>query len=382
MERFCSLFSQIVRVIPRTRFAQLVSQHRSDRHARGFTSWDQFAAMLLCHLGRMHSLREIEHGLNSAGGKLNHLGVKGAPRSTLSYANEHRPWELYRSLFYEVLELCRVSGSRHKFQFKNKLLSIDSTTVEVVSEMYDWALHNRSKGAIKLHTMLDHDDFLPVFVNVTDGQTADITAGRAMPLPAGAIVVFDRGYVDYRWFQKLTDEKVFFVTRLKKNCSYVVIEERSAPRGIVKDQVVQMFSHDAARRRSYVPLKLRRVEIIDDEGKPLVFFSNHLNLGATTIARIYKDRWQIELFFKALKQNLKIKTFIGTSANAIQIQMWTALTAMVIISYLKRRSACPWSLSNLFAMLRLHLFSYHDLWNWLAEPFSPPSPPDQQLSFV
>jgi len=247
MERFCSLFSQIVSVVSRARFAQLVRQHRSDRHARGFTSWEQFASMLLCHLGRMHSLREIEHGLNSAGGKLSHIGVKRAPRSTLSYANEHRPWELYRSLFYEVLELCRVAGSRHKFRFKNKLLSIDSTTIEVVSEMYDWALHNKSKGAIKLHTMLDHDDFLPVFVNVTDGQTADITAGRAMPLPAGAIVVFDRGYIDYTWFKKLTEEKVFFVTRLKKNCSYTVIEERPAPRGVVRDEIVEVFNRRAGR---------------------------------------------------------------------------------------------------------------------------------------
>jgi hypothetical protein len=378
MERFCSLFSQIVSAIPRGQFQQLVGEHRSDRHARGFTSWEQLVAMLLCHLGRMHSLREIEYGLSSAEGRLSHIGVKRAARSTLAYANEHRPWELYQSLFYRVLELCRTSDRRHKYRFKNKLLSIDSTTIEVVSEMYDWALHNKTKGAIKLHTMLDHDDFLPVFVNVTDGQTSDITAGREMPFPSGAIVVMDRGYLDYPWFRKLTDEKIFFVTRFKKNCKYHVIEERKPPAGVERDTIVEVTHWRAAQ----APLKLRRVEIIDDEGEPLTFFSNHLTLGATTIAQIYKDRWQIELFFKALKQNLKIKTFIGTSANAIQIQIWTALIAMVIMSYLKRRSACTWSLSNLFAMLRLHLFTYHDLWRWLAKPSSPPKPPDMQLSFA
>jgi hypothetical protein len=376
MATFCSLFEQILKTIPRGRFEQLAQQHRSERHARGFTSWQQFVAMMFCHLGRAQSLREIEHGLRSAEGKLNHLGIDVPKRSTLAYANAHRPWQLFESVFYALLEQCRnVPTGKRRFTFRNKLMSIDSTTVELVSEMYAWARYNKSKGAIKMHLMLDHDGLLPVFANVTDGQTADITAARAMPFAPGTIAVFDRGYIDYRWFRKLTDEGVFFVTRLKKNCQYEVLEERRPPRGIVKDQLVEVIDVRAARSPGYVPMKMRRVEVIDERtGKLVVIFSNYLTLGASTISRIYKDRWQIELFFKAIKQNLKIKTFIGTSANAIRIQLWTALIAMLLVRYLKLQSACAASLSNLFAMLRFHLFSYRDLWKWLKQPFDPLSP--------
>lgn len=379
MSSLCSLFRQILNTISRSRFEQLARQHQSERHARGFTSWQQFVAMLFCHLGRAQSLREIEHGLRSAEGKLNHLGIDVPRRSTLAYANAHRPWQLYESLFYALLAQCsQVSAGSRRFRFKNKLLSIDSTTVEVVSEMYSWARYSKNKGAVKLHLMLDHDGFLPQFAVVTTGQRADISVGREMPLPEGAVVVFDRGYIDYEWLRDLGARGINFVTRLKKNCHYRVIEERSPVRGIIRDQLVDVFEVRSARRPGYAPLRLRRVEIGLPDGKPnLVFFSNFLELGATTIAKIYKDRWQIELFFKALKQNLKIKTFIGTSANAIHIQLWTALIAMLLVRYLKLKSGCTPSLSNLFAMLRFHLFSYRELWEWLRKPFEPVPPPTQ-----
>jgi len=383
MSSLCSLFRQILNTMPRGRFEQLARQHGSERHARGFTSWQQFVAMLFCHLGRAQSLREIEHGLRSAEGKLNHLGIELPRRSTLAYANAHRPWQLYESLFYVLLEQCRQAPLSRRFRFKNKLLSIDSTTVELVSEMYAWAKYNKSKGAIKLHLMLDHDGFLPEFAVISDGHRADITVGREMPLPEGAVVVFDRGYVDYEWFRTLGVRGIYFVTRLKKNCHYRVLEERPVVRGIVRDQIVEVFDVRTARRPDYVPLRLRRIEVaVSDEEPNLVFFSNYLKLGATTISRIYKERWQIELFFKALKQNLKVKTFIGTSANAIQIQLWTALIAMLLVRYLKLKSACTPSLSNLFAMLRFHLFSYRDLWEWLRKPFEPVQAPSSQLTLV
>lgn len=383
MSSLCSLFRQILNTMPRGRFEELARRHGSERHARGFTSWQQFVAMLFCHLGRAQSLREIEHGLRSAAGKLNHLGIDVPKRSTLAYANAHRPWQLFESLFYVLLEQCREAPAGRRFRFKNKLLSIDSTTVELVSEMYAWAKYNKSKGAIKLHLMLDHDGFLPVFAVISDGQRADITVGREMPLPEGAVVVFDRGYVDYEWFRTLEQRGVYFVTRLKKNCHYRVVEDRQAVRGIIRDQMVKVFDVRHARRPDYVPLRLRRIEVADPDGGPnLVFFSNYLKLGATTISRIYKERWQIELFFKALKQNLKVKTFIGTSANAIQIQLWTALIAMLLVRYLKLTSGCAPSLSNLFAMLRFHLFSYRDLWEWLRTPFEPAEAPPIQLELV
>src|SRR6476620_4135670 len=387
MGTLCSLFRQILDTISQGQFMQLVRQHGSERHARGFTSWQQMVAMLFCHLGRAQSLRKIEHGLRSAGGKLNHLGIAIPKRSTLAYANAHRPWRLFESLFYATLDQCRHTPSgRRRFRFKNKLLSIDSTTVELVSEMYAWAKYNKSKGAIKLHLMLDHDGFLPVFANITDGKRADVMVGREMIFPPGSVVVFDRGYIDYEWFRKLSQRGVFFVTRLKKNCHYRVVEQRRAVRGIIRDELVEVSDrYKEERNKNYVPLRLRRVEVAAEEpGKPnLVFFSNYLELGATTISRIYKDRWQIELFFKALKQNLKIKTFIGTSSNAIHIQLWTALIAMLIVRYLKLKSACVPSLSNLFAMLRFHLFAYRDLWEWLRKPFEPiEAPPNLQRTLM
>lgn len=383
MSTFCSLFRQILNIIPRAQFEQLTHAHRSERHARGFTSWQQTVAMLFCHLGRAQSLREIEHGLRSAAGKLNHLGIEVPCRSTLAYANAHRPWQLFEALFYVIADLCRTTpAGPRRFRFRNKLLSIDSTTVELVSEMYSWAKYGKSKGAIKLHLMLDHEGLLPTFAVVSDGRDSDVAVGRNMPFPAGAIVVFDRGYIDYEWFRSLSAREVYFVTRLKKNCHYRIVEERVPPRGVLRDEVVEVIDVRNARRRGYVPLRLRRIEIAAPEQPAnLVFFSNHLTLGATTISRIYKERWQIELFFKALKQNLKIRTFIGTSANAIHIQLWTALIAMLLVRYLKLKSMCEASLSNLFAMLRFHLFSYYELWEWLRKPFDP-APPPRQLALL
>lgn len=377
MQSFCSLLVQILNVIPRGQFQELVNRHRSDRHARGFSSWEQFVSMLFCHLGRAQSLREIEYGLRSATGKLNHLGIAAPCRSTLAYANRHRPWQLFQSAFYSILEHCRSARpGKHRLRFKNPFFSIDSTTVELVSEMYSWAKYNKTKGAIKLHLMLDHDGYLPNYAVISDGSSADISVGKAFQFEPGSVVVFDRGYIDYSWFRTLTERGVWFVTRLKRNAHYSVVETREPPRGVISDEVVEVIDVRLAARNNFVPLRLRRVVIPDpDRNGTLVFFSNHLKFGATTISRIYKERWQIELFFKALKQNLKIKTFIGTSMNAIQIQLWTALIAMLILRYLKLKSATSISLSNLVAMLRLHLFAYRDLWVWLKNPFDSESPP-------
>ena len=387
MHASCSVFVQLLKTIPRAEFEQLAVQYQSERHARGFTSWQQLVAMLFCHLGKAHSLREIEYGLSSAEGKLSHLGVKVPPRSTLAYANAHRPWPLFEAVFYALAERCAaVQRGKHRLRFRNPLRSIDSTTMDLVSNMFDWAKYGKSKGALKLHLMLDHDGLLPRFAVVTDGQGADIAVGRQMPTEPGSIFVFDRGYVDYEWFRSLGQRGVHFVTRLKKNAHFEVIEDRVVPqnRSIILDQLVEVYDVGKRRSPSYKPLRLRRIEVVDpNDGKQLVIYSNLLSFGATTIARIYKERWQIELFFKTLKQNLKIKTFIGTSANALWIQMWTALIAMLIVRYLKLKSECGWCLSNLFAMLRFHLFAHRDLMEWLRNALTdPPSPHAEQLKLV
>lgn len=381
MNRFCSIFSQILQLFPRLEFQQLVEETRAERHARGFTCWGQFVAMLFCQLGRAHSLREICGGLASCEGKLQHLGIRAPKRSSLSYANRHRPWQLYQQVFERLLDRClRVTAQqKRKFRFKNPLLSLDATVIDLCAELFDWARFRRTKGAVKLHLLLDHNGYLPVFAHITEGRMADIRVARKLKFEAGTIVVFDRAYNDYDWYASLDQEGVFFVTRLKDNADYGLIEERAVPlnRSVVRDQII--FFHKLARQDRPCFFRLVEIETSDSVPRRLVFLTNHLEFGATTIAGIYKERWQIELFFKALKQNLRVKTFVGTSANALKTQIWTALIALLIIKFLQLKSAHNWSLSNLVALLRMNLFVHRDLWKWLDRPFKAPPALPQTL---
>ena len=375
MNRFCSMFSQLLKLFPRTEFQALVQRTYAERHARGFTCWGQFVAMLFCQLGRAHSLREICGGLASCEGKLSHLGITAPSRSTLAYANAHRPWQLYRAVFQELLARCQpLAQGRRKFRFKHKLVSLDSTVIDLCATLFDWAKFRRTKGAVKLHCLLDHDGYLPSVVVITEGRRHDVRVARTLRFDPGTIVVMDRGYVDYAWFGRLTTDEVFFVTRLKDNALYEVVERRRVPERshVRRDEVIRLTGADAATK---CPHLLRRVEVYDPEKDlTLVFLTNHLTFGATTIAAIYKDRWQIELFFKALKQNLKIKTFVGTTANALKVQVWTALIALLLLRYLQLRSRFAWSLSNLVALLRMNLFTHRDLWGWLDHPYAAEPP--------
>jgi hypothetical protein len=301
---------------------------------------------------------------------LKHLGIPAPNRSTLAYANEHRPWELYQKIFLQLLERCRIQvGERKKFRFKNKLVSLDSTTIDLCLSIFDWARFRRTKGAIKLHLLLDHDGYLPEFAWVTEGKIADVKVAQQLHFAPGTIVVDDRGYTDYTLWGRWCSQQVYFVTRMKDNALYEVVGEGEIPqnRHVLKDEMIELRGPHAIEK---CPYPLRRIEVYDPQTEGvLVFLTNHLQLGATTIAVIYRDRWQIEIFFKALKQNLKIKTFVGTSANAVKIQIWTALIAMLILRFLQLRSQFHWSLSNLVALLRMSLFTHRDLWAWLNKPF-------------
>lgn len=371
--RVCSMFSQLLPLVPRPTVERLARTTGASKGQKGFSSWDQCVAMLFCQLGRAHSLREICGGLASCSGKLSHLGLRKAPAvSTLSYANSHRPYQLFEELFYEILaKIAAEHRGRHKFRFKNKLLSLDATVIDLCLDMYNWAEFRRTKGAIKLHMQLDHDGYLPCFAVMTEGKAHEITVARSTRFQRGTIVVFDRGYTDHEWFGSLTDEGVFFVTRLKSNSVYEIVEEFDPPRGshVLEDQHI-IFE------RSPDDHHYRRVSIMDaTSGEILEFLTNNMTLSPTTVAAIYKDRWKIELFFKALKQNLKIKTFLGTTANAVQTQIWTALICMLLLRYLQLRSTYNWSLSNLLALLRMNLFVHRDLWSWINEPLCPPPDP-------
>jgi hypothetical protein len=285
---------------------------------------------------------------------------------------------LYEKVFHGLFKIvaAKVVGKK-KFRFKNKLVSVDSTVIDLCLSMYDWAKFRRTKGAVKLHLVLDHDGYLPCFGIITDGKVADVKAAHQMHFAPGTIVVDDRGYNDYRLFAKWTDEGVYFVTRMKDNALFEVVEEHEVPknRNILRDQTIRLSGTGAQEK---CPHLLRRIEAIrEDTGDILVFITNHHGLGASTVAAIYKDRWQIELFFKAIKQNCKIKTFVGTSANAVKTQIWTALISMLLLRYLQLTSRFGWSLANLVALLRMNLFTHRDLMQWLDEPFAtPPEPQD------
>ncbi len=370
MNKYTSIFSQILSLFPRVEFEKLVKETKAEYAAKGFTCWGQFVAMLFCQLGQAHSLREICNGLQSCLGRLRHLGIKEAPkRSTLAYANEHRPWELFQGVFYQLLQRCHGEFvGKKRFRFKNKLMSFDASLIELCARVFDWAKFRRTKGAVKLHLLLDHSGYLPEYAHITEGKVHEVNILRRLQFSPGAIVVIDRGCVDYELFGRWTKEGVYFVTRLKDNASYRVIRRLSLPenRNILKDEIIKFKGFYAEED---CPYELRRIEVMDKEtGDIIVLLTNHLTFGSTTIGAIYKDRWQIEIFFKTLKQNLRIKTFVGTSANAIKIQIWTALIAILILKYLKVRSTFGWSLSNLVALLRLNLFTYRNLWEWINKP--------------
>jgi Domain of unknown function (DUF4372)/Transposase DDE domain len=383
LSAFSSVFGQILKLFPRTEFEQLVRETNAERHARGFTCWQQFVAMEFCQLGKAQSLREICQGLASVEGKLNHLGIEQAPnKSTLAYANAHRSWQLYQRVFEELYQRCRQIAPKHKLRFKNPLLSIDATVIELCASLFDWAHYKQTKGAVKLHMILDHDGLLPCFCHITEARKYDVTVARELDFPAGTIMAFDRGYVDYRWFRSLDERGIFFVTRLKRRASYSVVKENPVPQrgGVLRDVTIQLSSRQFKGGSSPV---FRLVEYRAKDGRTYQFLTNHLRFGPTTIAAIYEQRWQIESFFKAIKQNLRIKTFVGTSANALHIQVWTALIAILTLRYLKLRSTFGWALSNLLAMLRFNLFAYRDLWSWLNDPYSSPPPPQPtQLSLI
>jgi hypothetical protein len=384
----CSIFSQVLKLIPRADFDAAVREHQAERNAKGFTFWGQFVAMLFCQLGSVTSLRDITNGLAASEGKLRHLGLPAAPkRSTLAYANAHRPSALFEDLFYRTLEIARTqaqqSGVRHKFRFKDKLLSIDATTIELCASVFDWAQFRRTKGAVKLHLMLDHDGLLPCYGVITDGKQHEVTVTRQWEFAPGTILVFDRGYTDYKWFERLSSQGVYFVTRLKTNADIIEVEDRPLPvrKGVVRDQIICMTQQAAD---SDTPPMMRRIEFYDEEQqRTLVFLTNHMKLAAATVAEVYKNRWQIELFFKALKQSCKVKTFVGTSANALKTQIWTALVAILLVKILHMRSSFGWHLSNFMVLLRQQLFVYRDLWKWINDPFqAPETAPSPQLQMI
>lgn len=329
-----TVFSQLLKLVSRHEFENLAKRHHEGQKLRKMSRWSQFIALSLAQFSGRSSLRDIVSNLSAQAARLYHLGTGNVSRSTLSRVNESQPYTLYESLFHKLLSRCQGVAPKHRFRFGNKLYSLDSTTIDQCLSVFPWAKFRRAKGAVKVHIGLDHDGLLPSFVSISDGKKHDVTAGRVLEFPADSIVVMDRAYTDYSWLNALNDKGIFFVIRQKRNATYRIIERREVikSKGLTCDQTILITGAKAKT----CPIPLRRIGFRDAEtGKHYVFLTNNFHLAAKTIADIYKSRWQIELFFKCIKQNLKIKFFVGTSKNAVMTQIWIAMGAYLLLAWIK-----------------------------------------------
>ncbi len=371
-----TVFSQLLKLVPRHEFETLANRHHEGRKLRKITRWSQFVAMATAQLSGRSSLRDVVSNLSAQVAKLYHLGAALVSRSSLARVNEKQPYALYEQLAGKLLAQCQARAPRHGFRFKNKLYSLDASTIDLCLSVFPWAKFRTTKGAVKLHVGLDHDGMLPSFLSITDGKTHDITAARTLQLPKGSIVVMDRGYTDYAWYNQLNTQGIFFVTRLRKNARYRVTERRSVrkSKGLTSDQTIELAGAKAAN----CPVALRRIGFKDTEtGIQYYFLTNNFKLAASTIAEIYKARWQIELFFKWIKQNLKIKSFLGTSRNAVMTQIWIAICVYLSLAYLKFASQISLSMQQILRLLQLNLFERRLLHELLVG--GPPEPPASTL---
>lgn len=372
-----NLFSQIISKIDRNAFKKLVNAKQSDKHEKGYNSWTHLISMLFCQFSKSQSVRDISNGLRSATGNLNHLGVDRAPsKSSVSYQNKHRDWTLFRDFYYHLqTHLSHLAGFKQvKFKIKSKIFLLDSTTISLCLSLFDWAKYKTGKGAVKMHTLLDYDGNLPAYVNVTDGKTADNKGAYDIPLVSGSVIVADRFYNDFSLLNVWDSNKVFFVIRHKDNLQFTSIKENELPtdrhQHILKDEIIELTGYQSIKKYSK---RLRRVAIWDDENQQIIeLITNQTSWTANTISELYKSRWQIEIFFREIKGLLQIKSFIGTSKNAVMIQIWTALITILILKFLQKLAKYGWRLSNLVAFIRLNLFVKIDLQKWLDKPFEHP----------
>ena len=378
-----TVFSQLLKLIPRHEFDTLANQHHCGRSFRTASRWSQFVTMAMGQLAGRDSLRDIVENISAQAHRLYHLGSAKLSRSNLSRINEDKPCALYEALFGKLLSRCQGMAPGHDFRFKNPLYSLDASTIDLCLSVFPWADFRSTKGAIKLHVGLNHDGYLPEFVTVTDGKTSDIEVGRTLEFPTGSMVAIDRGYNDYAWYKQLTEEGIFFVTRLKSDAKTRVVSRRPvlADKGLTSDQSIEFTGTQTAKK---CPIPLRRIGYRDPEtGKRYVFLTNNFKLAAKTIADIYKARWQVELFFKWVKQNLKIKSFIGTSKNAVMTQVWIALCVYLLLAFIKFQSKLKKSMQQILRLLQLNLFEKRDLMALLrGDPVHDKQPDASQMALM
>jgi hypothetical protein len=377
-----NLFAQIISKLDRSSFKSLVKEKETDKHQKGYNSWTHLVSMLFCQFAKSQSVRDISNGLKSATGNLNHLGIQKAPsKSTISYQNKNRDWQLFKDYYYKLLSQLgqQMNVKQTKFRIKSKIFLLDSSTISLCLSLFDWAKYKTAKGAVKMHTLLDYDGNLPAYVNITDGKTADNKGAYDIPLLANSVIVADRYYNDFSLLNVWDSNSVNFVVRHKENLNFKTIKENELPdnrhQHVLKDEIIEFTGVQAKNK---YPKRLRRVAIWDDENQQVIeLITNQMSWTANTISELYRSRWQIEIFFREIKQLLHIKSFIGTSENAVMIQIWTALITILVLKYLKALARYGWRLSNLVAFIRLNMFVKIDLQKWLDKPFEEPPEPMQ-----
>jgi Transposase DDE domain/Domain of unknown function (DUF4372) len=379
MKTNLSIFAQIIRLIPRDIIHLNVEKHNSDYNSKGINTWTHLVSMLYCQFGNFQSIRDISFGLRSATGNLNHLGVTRAPsKSAISYINAHRGWTFFRDVYFSLFKEFKVKVNRIKLN--RKLFILDSTLIPLCISLFDWAYYRKKKGAIKIHTVLDYDSCLPVFIRMTDGKTSDIEIAEKISFPKGSILTIDRGYLDFNFLRDLDSTGVFFVIRAKDNTVFDIVKTLILPEkseNIISDDHIVLIGQQTKNKYKK---RLRLVQVADPEtGEIIPLLTNNFFWSPKTISELYKNRWEIETFFRTVKQNLKIKSFIGTSENAVLTQIWTALITILLLTVLKSKALYKWHMSNMVGFIRLNLFVKIDLFEWLNHPFLKDKAPPGQI---
>ncbi len=354
-----AIFAQLVEHLPHKEFQKCVARYRGDANPRGFSCWDQYLAMIFAQLTYRESLRDIEACLGAMQSKLYHMGFRGrVRRSTLADANDAHPWRIYADFAQVLIAIARPLYAQDPMgvELDQSLYALDSSTIDLCLSLFPWARFRRRKGAVKMHTLLDLRGNIPTFIHITNGKVHDVNALDLILIEAGAIYVMDRGYIDFERLYRFTLSAAFFVVRTKSN---VLLQRRSScpvdkTSGVRSDQIVVLASLESA---TAYPDPLRKVAFVDEEtGKRLVFLTNNFALPAATIAAIYRQRWQVELFFKWIKQHLRIKAFYGTSENAVKTQIWIAVSVYVLVAIVRKRLGADASLYQILQVLSLTLF--------------------------
>ena len=356
-----TVLSQMLNMIPRHEFEKLANTVDGKVRSTALSRWSQFVALTVGQLNGRQSLRDIESCLSSQQHLHYHLGTQAVSKSALARANEQRDSMFYTRLFEVLYHRCTQQAPRHGFRFKNKLFSLDGSLLDVSMKLFPWADYNRKKSAFKLHLGLDHDGLIPCFARITEGRISENEQAKLFDAPKGSVFVFDKGYNNYRWHKSLTDKGIFWVTRIRGNAKYKVLERRKQTNNpaITSDQVIKYSSKQREGDKLY---PIRRIGYRDPEtGQRYVFITNHFDWSAQTIADIYKQRWQVELFFKWIKQNLKIKNFLGNSKNAVLTQVLAALCIYLLVAFMKYQSKITQSMQQIIRLLHTNLFSKRNL---------------------